>query len=107
IGLSLGLFFSVVTAKYRDLMNVVSLGVRLFMFVTPVIYPVGAVPEKVRWLVEINPLTPLFELFRFAMLGEGYVTSYGLSYSVCFALTALFLATLLFNKQGDKLIDIV
>ncbi|WP_187264259.1 ABC transporter permease [Pontibacter beigongshangensis] len=107
IGLSLGLFFSVVTAKYRDLMNVVSLGVRLFMFVTPVIYPVSTVPENVRWMVELNPLTPLFELFRFTLLGEGHVTGYGLIYSVSFAALALLGSTLLFNKQGDKLIDIV
>ncbi|MFT2009538.1 ABC transporter permease [Pontibacter sp. 13R65] len=107
IGLSLGLFFSVLTAKYRDLINLVSLGVRLFMFVTPVIYPIGSVPEKVRWMVELNPLTPLFELFRFSLLGEGTVTVNGLLYSVCFTVIALLLSSLLFNKQGDKLIDIV
>ncbi|WP_205499846.1 ABC transporter permease [Rufibacter psychrotolerans] len=107
IGLALGLFCSVVTAKYRDLVNFISLGVRLFMFITPVIYPMGAVPEKVRWLVEINPLTPLFELFRYALLGEGTVTVPGLLYSVSFAAISLLAATLVFNKQGDKLIDIV
>jgi lipopolysaccharide transport system permease protein len=107
IGLAMGLFFSVITAKYRDLMNVVTMGLRLFMFVTPVIYPVSAVPENIRWIVELNPLTPLFELFRFALLGEGTVTPYGFLYSIGFAIVALLVAMLLFNKQGDKLIDIV
>ncbi|WP_242693198.1 ABC transporter permease [Sabulibacter ruber] len=107
IGLALGLFCSVLTAKYRDLANFVSLGIRLFMFVTPVIYPLGSVPENARWMVEVNPLTPLFEIFRYALLGEGTFTTYGLMYSVGFAAISLLLSTLVFNKQGDKLIDIV
>lgn len=106
-GLALGLFFSVITAKYRDITNMVTLGVRLFMFITPVIYPLTTVPENLRWLVQLNPLTPLFELFRLSLLGEGYVTPNQLLYSI--AITALVFvgATLLFNKQGDKLIDVV
>lgn len=107
IGLAMGLFFSVLTAKYRDLINLVSLGLRLFMFVTPVIFPVSAVPENVRWMVQINPLTPLFEFFRLILLGEGTVTAGGMLYSLAFAVVTLLGSLLLFNKQGDKLIDIV
>ncbi|PKV62780.1 ABC transporter permease [Pontibacter ramchanderi] len=106
-GLALGLLFSVITAKYRDITNLVTLGVRLFMFITPVIYPLSTVPENLRWLVQLNPLTPLFELFRLSLLGEGYITSYQLLYSVVITLLVLVGATLLFNKQGDKLIDVV
>ncbi|MFC5269476.1 ABC transporter permease [Adhaeribacter terreus] len=105
--LGLGLIFSVLTAKYRDMTNMVTLGVRLLMFLTPVIYPLATIPENVRWLVQLNPLTPLFELFRLAMLGEGTVAPNALLYSVGFTLLLLAGAWLLFNKQGDKLIDIV
>jgi len=107
IGLAMGLFFSVLTAKYRDMVNLVNLGLRLLMFVTPVIYPIGFVPEKVRWLVQINPLSPWFELFRLALLGEGTVTGFQLLYSTVFTVLALSGALLLFNKQGDKLIEVV
>ena len=107
IGLAMGLLFSVLTAKYRDMINLVNLGLRLLMFVTPVIYPTGFVPEKVRWLVQINPLSPWFELFRLALLGEGTITGFQLLYSILFTVVALTGSLLLFNKQGDKLIEVV
>jgi lipopolysaccharide transport system permease protein len=107
LGLGLGLLFSVLTAKYRDITNLVSLGVRLLMFITPVIYPLTVIPEKLRWVVQLNPLTPLFELFRFSMLGQGLVTPVQLLYSLVITLVLLFGAVLFFNKQGDKLIDVV
>ncbi|AMM51707.1 ABC transporter [Rufibacter sp. DG15C] len=106
-GLGLGLLFSVLTAKYRDITNLVSLGVRLLMFITPVIYPLTVIPEKLRWVVQLNPLTPLFELFRLSMLGQGLVTPGQLLYSLVITLVLLFSAILFFNKQGDKLIDVV
>ena len=106
-GLALGLLFSVLTAKYRDITNLVSLGVRLLMFVTPVIYPLTAIPEKMRWVVQLNPLTPLFELFRLSLLGQGMVTPGQLEYSLVLTLGLLLGALLFFNKQGDKLIDVV
>jgi lipopolysaccharide transport system permease protein len=107
LALGMGLFFSVLTAKYRDLSYMIGLGVRLFMFVTPVIYPLSAVPEKVRWIVQLNPLAPLFEAFRLSLLGEGTVSLSQIVYSVVF--TAVFFSgsLLLFNKQGDRLIDVV
>lgn len=105
--LSLGLLFSVVTAKYRDLTNLVGLGIRLLMFLTPVIYSIDYIPEKVRWIVLLNPLTPLFELFRLSVLGEGTVTLPQLAYSVISILFFFIGSMLIFNKQGDKLIDVV
>jgi lipopolysaccharide transport system permease protein len=107
IGLAFGLVLSVTTAKYRDLGNLVPLAVRLLMFLTPVIYPLATVSEEIRWLVLWNPLTPLFEAFRFALLGEGTFTVWQLVYSgVCTIL--LFMGGLMvFNKKGDKLIDII
>jgi len=107
IGLGLGLLFSVLTAKYRDIGNLVGVAIRLLMFVTPVIYPLATVPERVRWIVQINPLTPLFELFRLSLLGEGIVSVSQLLYSVLFMVVVFFGAILVFNKQGDKLIDVV
>jgi len=105
--LGLGLIFSVLTGKYRDVKFIVGLGVRLLMFLTPVIYPLQYVAAKWRWIVELNPLTPVFELFRWALLGQGLVTSGQLLYSAFFTLALLVGALLAFNKQGDKIIDVV
>jgi lipopolysaccharide transport system permease protein len=105
--LALGLIFSVLTGKYRDVKFVVGLGVRLLMFLTPVIYPLQYVTEKWRWLTQLNPLTPLFELFRWLLLGEGIVTTGQLLCTMGFTLILFFAALLTFNKQGDKIIDVV
>ncbi len=107
IALGMGLIFSVLTAKYRDISNLVSLGVRLLMFVTPVIYPLTSIPQKWRFLVEINPLTSLFEIFRMGLLGEGTANVGMFIYSLLFTILISFGALMIFNKQGDKLIDVV
>ncbi len=106
-GLGMGLLFSVLTAKYRDISNLVSLGVRLLMFVTPVIYPLTSIPQKWRVLVEINPLTTFFEIFRLGLLGEGTINVPMLLYSIIFTIVVSFGSLMIFNKQGDKLIDVV
>lgn len=105
--IALGLLFSVLTGKYRDVKFIVGLGVRLLMFLTPVIYPVQYVAGKWQWIVQLNPLTPPFELFRRALLGEGTVTMGQMLYSTAFTLALLIGSLLIFNKQGDKIIDVV
>lgn len=107
ISLSMGLLFSVITAKYRDLGNFVDILIRVLLFVTPVIYPLSIVKENIRWIVQLNPLTPLFELFRLGLLGEGTVSPIQLLYSTIFMVITLLCAVLLFNKQGSKLIDVI
>ena len=64
LGLGLGLVFSILTAKYRDLVNVIHLIVRLLMFATPVIYPLSIINPEVRHWVNLNPLCSVVELFR-------------------------------------------
>lgn len=103
----LGLACSILTAKYRDLLNVVNIVIRLLMFVTPVIYPLASINEKVRWIVMLNPLTQLFELFRFCLLGEGTVSPLYLSGSILFSIVIFIVALIVFNKQGNKLMDII
>lgn len=105
--LSLGLLFSILTARYRDLSNIVHLGIRLFMFVTPVIYPLSLVPHSIRWLVSVNPLSALFEVFRYALLGQGTFTAGQLTYSVISIILLFVLSLAWFNRQAARLIDVV
>jgi lipopolysaccharide transport system permease protein len=107
IGLGAGLFFSVITAKYRDLTHLLQLSIRLLMFLCPIFYPLSIVPEKHRWLMNLNPLSTQFEMYRYAFLGTGHMDVGQIWYSV--AATTLFFAgsLLLFNKTSDKLIDVV
>lgn len=107
ISLSIGLLFSIITAKYRDLTNFVDILIRILLFITPVIYPLSAVKPSIRWVVQLNPLSSLFELFRLGLLGQGTVAPVQLLYSFAFMIISLLAAILLFNKQGGKLIDVI
>lgn len=106
-GLGGGLIFSIVTAKYRDLSNMISLFISLLMFVCPIFYSTQLVSENIRWIVNINPLSPLFEMFRYAFLGVGQFTFLNIVYSSIIMLVLLVFGLLLFNKKGDELIDVV
>jgi len=107
LGFGMGLICSVFTAKYRDLSHIVVIGIRLLMFVTPVIYPLASIKNHFQWIVKLNPLTPFFELFRFSMLGEGSVDLTQLLISGLFIVIVTITGLLLFNRSGNKLIDTV
>jgi lipopolysaccharide transport system permease protein len=107
MGFSVGTVFSVFTARYRDLSNIVHLGIRLLMFITPVLYPYAVIPEKLKWVAGINPLVAPFELFRFSVLGEGSVQMMPLVYSGTFAVLVLAAALSLFSRQSNRLMDVI
>jgi lipopolysaccharide transport system permease protein len=107
LGLGLGLIFSILTAKYRDLVNVIHLISRLLMFATPIIYPLSIVNEEFQFWVFLNPLSSVVELFRFGFLGQGTFTFVQLGYSVVCTLVLLLTGIMLFNKFGNKLQDVI
>ena len=73
LGLGIGIIVSSLTTRYRDLQFLVAFGAQLLMYATTVIYPLSAVPEKYRWVLVANPMTPVVETFRYAFLGQGTV----------------------------------
>ena len=77
------------------------------MFICPVFYTLSMVPQKWQWLVNINPLSALFEYFRFAFIGVGSVNEIQLLYSIGFMVVIVFFGIMLFNKMSYKLIDIL
>jgi lipopolysaccharide transport system permease protein len=107
IGLGTGLVFSIFTAKYRDFLGLLQIFLRLLMFVCPIFYPMSIVPEKIRWIMQINPLSAQFELFRFFLLGKGQFTADQVLYSVVFTVVLLVGGLLWFNKTADRLIDVI
>ena len=68
-----GIIVSALTTRYRDLSKLVTFGVQLLMFATPVLYPLSLVPPHDRWAAMLNPLTPLIEGFRLGVFGTGIV----------------------------------
>ena len=105
--LSWGLIFSSLTTKYRDLKFLIQFGVQLFMYATPVIYPLSVAPEKYRSILELNPLTPIFEAFKYGTLGTGSLDWGGLAYSALFMLISLFFAVVIFSRVERNFMDTV
>lgn len=107
MGLGFGIIVSSLTTRYRDLRFLVSFGVQLWMYATPVIYPVSAVPEQLQPLIRLNPITPIVESFRYAYLGAGTVSPLNLAYSAIFTLVVLLIGVLLFNRTEATFMDTV
>lgn len=107
LGLGFGIIISSLTTRYRDLQHLVSFGVQLLMYATPVIYSLSAVPEHYRHLIVANPLTPIIESFRFAFLGAGTINMNGLLYSAGFMVVVLFVGLLIFNQVERSFMDTV
>jgi lipopolysaccharide transport system permease protein len=107
LGLGFGIIVSSLTTRYRDLRFLVTFGVQLWMYVTPVIYPVSAIPDRFRPLIQANPLTPIVETFRYAYLGGGTLNPANLMYSAAFMLVVLILGVLLFNRIEATFMDTV
>jgi lipopolysaccharide transport system permease protein len=107
LGLGIGIIFSALTTKYRDLTNLMSFGVQLWMYITPVIYPASAVPEKYRIFVFINPVAPLVEAFKYGLIGAGEFNPGRLLYSVIVTLILLFIGVILFNRTEQNFMDTV
>jgi len=107
LGLGFGIIISSLTTKYRDLQQLVGFGVSLLMYLTPVIYPISSIPEKLRWIAEVNPITPIIETFRAGFLGAGNATWLGLGYSAGFMLVVLFIGVVIFNRVERTFIDTV
>lgn len=105
--MSWGLIVSALTAKYRDLNFLVSFGLQLFMYATPIIYPLSVAGEKYRWVLELNPLTPVFEAFKYGCLGCGHFSWNGLLYSTAFMAVVLFVSVIVFNRTEQTFMDTV
>lgn len=107
LAMSWGLIISSLTTKYRDLKFLIAFGVQLFMYMTPIIYPLSASPEKYRWLLKLNPLTPILEAFKYSCMGCGVLSWSGLLYSIVFMMASLFLGIVIFSRQEKTFMDTV
>ena len=107
IGLGLGIIVSSLTTKYRDLQQLLGFGVQLVMYASPVIYPLSTVPEQWRWLLLVNPVTPVIEVVRRAFLGVSSLSPVYLLYSAAFMLVVLLIGILIFNRADNTFMDTV
>ena len=110
LGLGFGLIITSLTTKYRDLRFLISFGVQLWMYVTPVIYPLSVMKNnfpKYMWVIVANPLTAILETFKYAFTGVGVFEWIYLAYSIIFSFVILFLGIVVFNRVQKNFMDVI
>ena len=107
MGLGLGIIFSALTTKYRDLSFLLTFGIQLLMYATPIIYPLSYTSGKLHTLISMNPLTPILESFRYAFFSIGTFDWSGLVYTSIFSFIVLFFGIIIFNQVEKSFMDTV
>lgn len=108
LALGFGILFSSMTTKYRDLQLLLSFFVSLWMYATPVIYPLSTISnETLRIVMQLNPLTGVVEFFKYGMLGVGCHDWWMLGYSFTFMIVLLAIGIVVFNKVQKSFMDTV
>lgn len=107
LALGFGMIISALTTKYRDLVFLLTFGIQLLMFATPVIYPLSSIDEKYKWILLANPVSSIVETFRYAFLGNGSFSWWHFGYSALFAVVILVLGTIVFNRVEKSFTDTV
>jgi len=107
MGLGFGIIISSLTIKYRDFQYLITFGVQLLMYATPIIYPLSWIKGGLRYIMLLNPVTSIVETFRYSFLGIGELNWFNLGYSAVFSIVILFLGIIMFNRNERSFMDIV
>ena len=107
LALGFGIIISSLTTKYRDLAVLVTFGVQLWMYATPVVYPASQIGGKLKTLMMLNPVSPIVESFRYTFLGSGSIPWNYLGISVVTTLVVLFAGVVLFSRVEKTFMDTV
>jgi lipopolysaccharide transport system permease protein len=107
IAMGFGIIVSSFTTKYRDLSMLTGVFMTILMYATPIMYPVSDIPPMYKPILDLNPISPMIEAFRYAFTGRGYFTVLSFGYSVVFMLSILTLGIFVFNKTEKTFMDTV
>ena len=107
LGLGFGIIISSLTTKYRDLVQLVAFGVQLWMYLTPIVYPMSQLPAKWQAIMAWNPMAPVVETFRYAFLGAGTVNLGHCATGFFTTLVVLFVGMSLFTRVEKDFMDTV
>ncbi len=108
IGLGCGIVVSAATTKYRDMKILIGTAVRLWMYATPVVYPMTQLkPGIIKSLIRFNPLTPAVELYRKTIFGVGTVDTFSIVVSILMMVVLIFIGLICFNKIEKNFMDTV
>lgn len=107
LGMGVGIIVSSLTTKYRDLAILVTFGVQLWMYASPVVYSLSQIPERYQFIYLLNPVAPIITIFRYAFLGTGFIPllSWGISWITTTVI--LFIGIILFSGIEKTFMDTV
>ncbi len=106
LAMGIGMLVSALTKKYRDLRQLFQFGMGLWMYATPIVYPLSEIPGRVRWLMWVNPVTAPVELFRSIAFGAPFPPTAMMLTSLALTLTCFFLGLLLFRHNEASFVDV-
>ena len=108
LGMGCGIFVSSLTTKYRDLVVLIDFAMQLWMYATPIVYPMSMLDSGwMRTILMINPVTAPVEVFRYAVLGQGDIMLGALALSWGITITVLIVGIVIFNKVEKTFMDTV
>ncbi len=107
LALGVGILLSSMTTRYRDMTFLVAFGTQLWLYATPIVYPLSQVPERWQWIMAFNPMTPIVELFRKALLGTGTVHVSHMLVSACITVALLVIGLVMFSRIARTSMDTV
>ena len=107
LSLGIGIIITSITTKYRDFRFLIQFGIQLWMYATPIIYPLSSLSGNLKTMAMINPMTSVIETFKFSFLGEGVFSWFHVGYTALFTLITLIFGILLFNKTEQNFMDTV
>ena len=107
LSLGVGLWISALTTKYRDFTFLTPFMIQIWMYATPIIFPLSRIPEKWRWLAALNPMTAPVETIKYMFLGQGVIAPGYLAVSVGVTLLLLLSGVLIFDKVERTFVDTV
>ena len=107
LGLGFGILVSSLTTKYRDLTFLVGFGIQLWMYASPIVYPLSQIPKRWQWVMALNPMVAIVETFRYAFLGAGVMKPLFLGISLAVTLAVLSVGITLFRRIEKTFMDTV
>jgi len=107
LALGVGLIVTSLTTRYRDLSFLMGFATQLWMYATPIVYPMSIVPDNWKWILTINPMSSIVESFRYAFLGSGSVSVEQNAVSTAITFVLLITGVILFNRTEKTFMDSV
>lgn len=107
LGGSFGLIISSLTTKYRDLNLLLTFGIQLAMYATPVVYPLSEIPQSFKWLAVVNPMSAPLEFFRIAFYGAGTLSYKVILSSIITTIIMVFIGLILFTRNERNFVDVI